>query len=136
MASRNTIFGILSIVVGLSALTIGAKEWVKISRIKSNGLVSIAQTPSEYTKRKSGPSTTYSAEFTFKTQAGDVITRRHPFPSELLSDFKSGNPVKIIYDPGSPGDFVFEKDGAPWLVIFIGIAFLVTGPVLIRRKSP
>lgn len=135
MISRNVIFGVLSIVVGLSVLTIGAKEWLKMSRTKSSGVVATIQAPDQYTRTKSGLLTTYSANFTFETTGGQVISRRRPFPGELVDDFTSGKQVKVFYDPSNPGDFVFEKDGPPWPAVLIGVAFLAAGPVLMRHKA-
>jgi Protein of unknown function (DUF3592) len=135
MASRSTLFGVLSILVGVVALVIVAQEWLKTSRVKSTGVAAVVQAPRDYTERKSRGSTTYSAEFTFKTQTGDVVTMRRQFPGELRSDFRAGNPVKIFYDPRNPSNFVFEKEGFPWFATLVGIGFLVVGPVLIRRQA-
>jgi hypothetical protein len=54
---------------------------------------------------------------TTSNSTGNVVTRRRSFPEELLADFRSGTPVKVIYDPTDPSEFVFEKEKPSWFLI-------------------
>ena len=48
------------------------------------------------------------------------------FPSELVADFEAQIPVKVLYDPSNPSEFVFEKETASWFLVVSGIAFVVS----------
>lgn len=37
------------------------------------------------------------------------MTPNHQFDSDVLEDFKKNVPVKVLYDPKNPSEFVFEK---------------------------
>jgi hypothetical protein len=125
MAQRSSIFKILGVVVGLAFVFFGFQERSSLSRMKSIGQAAIVQPIAGYTQHKSKGSTTYTAEFTFKTESGSVITRKRSFPEELIKDFESKIPVKVLYDPRNPSEFVFEKETASWFLIGIGFAIAV-----------
>ena len=134
MGSRNLLFAVLGIVAGLVFFVTGVKERSALSRTKAVGVAAVVEPVANYTKRRSSGSTTYTAEFTFKTDTGSVVTRRRSFPEELLADFRSGTPVKVIYDPRDPSEFVFEKEKPSWFLILAGSGFLVASLFLAMRR--
>ena len=136
MNKRNVLFGILSIIAGLVFVVMGVKERSSLARTKASGITAIVQPPVKYETRTRRGSTTYSAEFTFRTNDGGVVTRKRSFPEELLSDFRSGKPVKVFYDPKNPREFAFEKEEQSWLSILMGLGFLgVSAYLLLPRTS-
>jgi Protein of unknown function (DUF3592) len=122
---RQILFCALAILVGLAFLVLGFKERNAINRTRAVGAAAVVEPIKDYTVSKSKGSSTYSASFTFKTESGQAISKRRPFPEELLSDFERGRDVKVLYDPKNPSDFVFEKESASWLPMLVGVAFLV-----------
>lgn len=122
---RKTIFRLLAIVAGATMLAIGFQEKAAIDHVQSVGKVAVVEPVDSYTRRKSKGMDTYSADFTFTTEDGRVIKKRRPFPELLLADFQNGVPVKVLYDPANPADFVFEKEQPDWLPMGMGAAFII-----------
>lgn len=84
-----------------------------------------------YTRTKSRGSTTYTAQFTFKTESGQVISLKRSFPEELLADFKNGTPVKVMYDPRDPTNFVWENEQGSWWPVGLGVGMLAAAALLL-----
>lgn len=124
-STRNKVFRLLAIVAGAAMLAIGLQERAAINDVRAVGKVSVVEPIADYTRRKSKGGDTYSAEFTFKTEEGKIIRKRRPFPQVLLADFENGVPVKVLYDPASPSQFVFEKEQPDWLPMGLGAAFII-----------
>jgi hypothetical protein len=122
---RQTIFRVLALVAGIAALIIGAQEFRSISHTKAVGMQAVLDPIKGYTERHSRHSTTYTADFSFKTKDGQAVSRKRSFPKELIADFENGRPVNILYDPKNPSDFVFEKESASWWGVGMGAAFIV-----------
>lgn len=129
--SRQQLFRILAVVVGCVALVLGAQDWQRIRATRAIGVSATVDPIASYTKRRSRGSTTYSADFSFKTSAGDTVHRRRTFPSALLADFENSRPVTVVYDPRNPSDFVFEKESASWIPFAMGAGFLVAALVFL-----
>jgi hypothetical protein len=119
MSSKNMLLKIVGVIVGIVFVGYGLTERSAFSHIKSIGKPAVVEPIQSYTKRKS----TYAAEFTFLTEKGQKITKKQSFPSELVADFEAQVPVKVLYNPANPSEFVFEKESASWLLIIGGIAF-------------
>jgi hypothetical protein len=119
MSSKNILLKIIGVTVGIVFVGYGLAERSSLSHIKSIGKPAVVEPIQSYTKRKS----TYTAEFTFLTEKGQKIIKKQSFPSELVADFEAKVPVKVLYDPSNPSEFVFEKESTSWLLIIGGIAF-------------
>jgi hypothetical protein len=118
---RSKIFKVIGVIVGLFFAYSGFSERSNLNHIRSVGKIAIVQPIDSYTKRKS----IYSAEFTFITEGGEKVTQRHSFPQELLKDFDSRTPVRVIYNPSNPREFIFEKESASWLTVVTGLGIAI-----------
>jgi hypothetical protein len=122
---RQVAFRVLAVVVGVAFIIFGIQERLALRHTRSGGMAAVVDPIDGYSKRRSKGLTTYSAEFTFKTATGQVVVKRRTFPEELIKDFEQRRPVKVVYDPRSPSDFVFEKESASWIPPLVGTAFIV-----------
>jgi hypothetical protein len=128
MATRSIIYKILAVVVGIAGLYAGISERTHMSHVKKVGEIAVVDPIDRYTERKG----TYSASFTFTTKTGQKIARTQSFPKLLIKDFESGVPVKVVYDPRSPSDFVFEKDSPDtWVWVVGSIGFVVAALIFL-----
>ncbi|MDP1982063.1 MAG: DUF3592 domain-containing protein [Sulfuritalea sp.] len=121
MSSRSAFFKIAGIVIGVALIGYGFSERSSLAHAKAIGRPAVVEPIKNYTKHKS----TYISEFTFMTEKGERVTKKQSFPSELISDFEAGAPVKVLYNPSSPSEFVFEKEKPSWFLVLGGIAFAV-----------
>jgi hypothetical protein len=119
------ILKIVAVLVGVVALVTSWQDRRAFSRLKSTGKTAVVQAPDKYSETRSRGSSTYTAEFTFKTDTGQTITRKQSFPEEVLADFKAGAPVKVVYDPRDPSEFVFEKQKGSWWGVGLGVGVIV-----------
>lgn len=122
---RPLLFSILALIAAIGSIGIGAQEYMALSKVRSVGVAAEVEPITDYTRRKRRGSETYSAEFTFTTEEGREVSKRRPFPKELLADFENGEPVTVLYDPRSPSRFVFEKESASWTPFLMGGGFLL-----------
>jgi Protein of unknown function (DUF3592) len=133
---RPLLFSILALIAAIGSIGIGAQEYMALSKVRSVGVAAEVEPITDYTRRKSRGSETYSAEFTFTTEEGREVSKRRPFPKELLADFENGEPVIVLYDPRSPSRFVFEKESAEWTPFLMGGGFLLVSAFFFStRKS-
>jgi hypothetical protein len=96
-----------------------------VAPIQKRGKRAVVEPVSQYTEFKKRGSSTYTAEFRFKTEDGRQMVVKHSFPEEVLADFKAQRPVEILYLPTDPGSFVFANQKASWTLTAIGAAILV-----------
>lgn len=132
---RTLMFRGLAIFAGVASLVIGYQERSRLDHLRQAGVAAVVDPITDYTERSRRGSKTYSAEFTFTTEAGQKIQRRQPFPGELLADFENGTPVIVRYDPSSPSDFMFEADEGSLLPYLMGVGFIVAAFVFIRAPK-
>jgi hypothetical protein len=125
MTRKSLALKILGVIAGVVFIGFGIDERRTITGVKSFGRTAIVEPIEGYSARKSKGMTTYTSEFTFKTDDGRVVTRKKSFPEELIKDFESRTPVKVYYDPRYPSEFVFEKENPSWLPIGMGVAFVI-----------
>jgi hypothetical protein len=135
MPLRTLMFRLLAIIVGIVVLVLGFQERSRLSHLREKGAVAVVEPITEYTERSSRGSKTYTAEFTFTTDKGVKIQRRHSFPGELLADFENGTPVTVRYDPASPYEFMFESEEVSILMYVFGFGFLIAAFTLIRAPK-
>lgn len=122
MRQRGKIlFKVLGVLAGLTMTGMGFSERADMNRVRKLGKPAVVDPISGYTQHRSRGSTTYTAEFRFKTENGQQIVTKHAFPEELISDFKAGTPVRVLYLPGDPSTMVFEKDSPSWLPMILGV---------------
>ncbi|MBC5786148.1 DUF3592 domain-containing protein [Ramlibacter sp. USB13] len=131
MVSRSLVFKVLGVIAGLVFLGVGVSERQNLGRVKRTGQEAVVAPIANYTEHRSRGMTTYTAEIRFKTVEGREVTKRSSFPAEALDDFRSGQPVKVLYDPRDPYEFVFEKQKPSWLLIGGGIAMALAALVLL-----
>lgn len=129
-AQGKILIKLLGVLVGLAFVVFGFNERSSLNRIKKLGRPAIVEPIATYTEFKKSGSSTYTAEFHFKTDTGREIVQKHSFPSELIADFKSGVPVRVFYMPNDPSNFVFEKEQASWLLVIVGGVLAVAALLL------
>jgi hypothetical protein len=115
------LFKILGVLVGIVFLVVGVNSNSRLRSLKASGLPAVVEPIAGYTEHKKRGMTTYTSEFTFTTQDGKKITRKSSFPGELIDDFKSRVPVKVLYDANDPSEFVFEKEQSSWFLVWAGV---------------
>jgi hypothetical protein len=125
MAARKIIFKVLGVLVGIGIMFVANQERSALTQARSIGKLATVAPIEGYTTRKSKRSTTYTAQFNFTTEKGEKVSQQKAFPEVLIKDFDSGVPVKVLYDPNSPGTFVFEKDEPTWMFVGLGAAIIV-----------
>ena len=132
---RPIVFSVLALIAALGSIGIGAQEYMALSKVRSVGIAAEVEPITDYTRRKRRGSETYSAEFTFTTDEGREISKRRPFPQELLQDFENGEPVTVLYDPRNPSNFVFEKESASWTPFLMGGGFLLVSAFFFSTRN-
>src|SRR5438105_4033131 len=99
MAQGKILFKILGVIAGLAFVVAGFHERSDINRIKKLGHTAVVEPITTYQEFKSSGSSTYTAEFHFKTDKDQNIVQKHSFPQEHIADFNAGTPVRIYYLP-------------------------------------
>jgi hypothetical protein len=120
------LFKLLGALAALVFITYGFKDRSEITSIQRSGKFATVKPIANYTEFKQSGFSTYTAEFHFKTEDGRDIVQGHSFPEEVLSDFKAGKPVQIVYLPNDPSTFVFARDKPGWWLIICGFGLLLT----------
>ena len=116
---------VLGVIAGVAVLVISYQEYSKMSRIRKAGAVAVVEPVTSYSERRKKGSTTYSATFNFKTTDGRRITQNHSFNSDVLTDLKSNTPVRVLYDPQNPNEFIFEKQTFSMWIFAVGAGLIV-----------
>lgn len=124
---KKRIIKFLGIVLGVLVLAGGVYDHYRFNHIRSMGVTTTIVPVEQYYHTKKS---TYYADFSFTTKTGEKIIQNNVyFPEVLLRDFESDTPVIIYYDPQEPTRFIFEKDTAPWTLIWLGAFFIVAACV-------
>lgn len=121
----RVLFKVLGSLAALVFIVYGFKERSDITSIQKRGKLATVEPISQYTQFKKSGSSTYTAEFHFKTEDGRAIVQKHSFPEEVLSDFKAGKPVRVYYLSNDPSTFSFEREKPSWFLVIGGAVFLV-----------
>jgi uncharacterized protein DUF3592 len=130
MQSGKILFKLLGLIAGLTLFVYGLQDRREQNRIRANGQVAVVEPITGYKEFKSKGSSTYTAEFKFKTSDGRDITQKHSFPEELIEDFKAGKPVQVVYMTQDPNTFIFEKDRPSWTLVVIGVLLALAALIL------
>ena len=133
MRSRShgkILFKLLGAIAALVFIGYGFKDRSEITSIQKRGKTATVGPISNYTQFKQSGSSTYTAEFHFKTEDGRRIVQKHSFPEEVLADFKAGKPVQIVYLPNDPSTFLFANQKPGWMLVVIGSVLLVAALLL------
>jgi len=126
----RVLFKVLGSLAALVFIAYGFKERSEITSIQKRGKLATVEPVAQYTEFKKSGSSTYTAEFHFKTEDGRAIVQKHSFPAEVLSDFKAGRPVRIYYLSNDPSTFVFEGEKPSWFLVAGGAIFLIAALIL------
>ncbi|MBD9392744.1 DUF3592 domain-containing protein [Acidovorax sp. ACV01] len=124
------LFKILGALAGIVFIVFGMQERSELSRTLKIGKHAVVEPITQYTEFKKSGSTTYTAEFRFKTDNGQQMVVKHSFPEEVLAEFKANRPVEIAYMPSDPSSFVFVKQQSSWTLVLIGGALFVAALLL------
>lgn len=124
------LFKLLGAIAALVFIGYGLKDRSEMTRIHKHGKPAVVESIANYTEFKQRGSSTYTAEFHFKTEDGRNIVQKHSFPEEVLADFKDGKPVQIFYLPNDPNTFVFAREKPGWGLVIGGVALLVVALLL------
>ena len=125
----KALFKILGVLVGIVFVVMGVRENQHVRSLKNGGKAAVVEPISGYTEHRKRGTSTYTAEFTFPVEGGRKITKRSSFPEAHIEDFKAGRAVKVYYDASDPTDFIFEKDGASWFLVWGGVGIAVAALV-------
>jgi hypothetical protein len=120
------LFKLLGVLAALVFIVYGFKDRAEIASIQRSGKFATVKPIENYTEFKQSTFSTYTAEFHFTTEEGRNIVQRHSFPEEVLSDFRAGKPVQVVYLPNDPSTFVFASEKPGWWLIVGGFALLLT----------
>jgi hypothetical protein len=123
--SSKLIYKALAVVVGLVFIGAGFSESRHISRLKRFGIQAEVIPPDSYIDHSRNGTHTYTAEISFKTTSGQLVTQKHSMPAAALDSMKAHQPVTVYYDAKDPGDFVFAQDSADWWMSLLGAGFVV-----------
>lgn len=124
------LFKVLGAVAGLVFAVAGFQERSELSRTLKNGKHAVVEPIKQYTEFKKSGSSTYTAEFRFKTEDGQQVVTKHSFPEEVLAEFKAARPVEIAYLPNDPTSFVFLKQTSSWLMVIGGVVLFLAAIIL------
>ena len=133
MRSRShgkILFKLLGALAALAFIGYGFKDRSEVTSIQKRGKIATVEPIEKYTEFKKSGSSTFTAEFHFKTEDGRDIVQKHSFPEEVLSDFKVGKPVQIVYLPNDPSTFVFAREKPGWTLVIVGAILLVAALLL------
>jgi len=133
MRSRShgkVLFKLLGALAALVFIGYGLKERSEVTSVQKRGKLVTVEPIANYTEFKQSGSSTYTAEFHFKTEDGREMVQKHSFPEEVLADFKAGKPVQIVYLPNDPSNFVFAREKPGWGLVIGGVVLLVAALLL------
>lgn len=120
----------LGALAAIAFIGYGLKDRSEVTSIQKRGKVATVEPIANYTEFKQSGSSTYTAEFHFKTDDGREVVQKHSFPEEVLADFKAGKPVQIAYLPSDPSAFVFAQERPGWGLVIGGVVLLVAALLL------
>lgn len=129
-AQGKILFKVLGALAASVFIYYGMQERSQITSIQKRGKFATVEPVKDYTEFRQGGSSTYTAEFHFKTEDGREIVQKHSFPEEVLADLKAGRPVQVVYLPESPGSFVFAAEKPGWWMVGGGVLFLLAALLL------
>ena len=124
------LFKLLGALAALVFIGYGLKDRSEVTSLQKRGKLATVEPIGKYTEFKQRGLSTYTAEFRFKTEDGRNIVQKHSFPEEVLSDFKAGKPVQIVYMPNNPSTFVFASKRPGWGLVIGGVILLVAALLL------
>ena len=124
-------FKILGVLAGIVFIAFGMQERSELSRTLKIGKHAVVEPITQYTEFKKSGSSTYTAEFRFKTDSGQQMVVKHSFPEEVLAEFKANRPVEIAYMPNDPSNFVFVKQSSSWTLVLVGGALALAALLLL-----
>lgn len=125
------LFKILGVLAGIVFIAFGMQERSELSRTLKIGKHAVVEPITQYTEFKKSGSSTYTAEFRFKTESGQQMVVKHSFPEEVLAEFKANRPVEIAYLPDDPSSFVFVKQASSWTLVLVGGALALAALLLL-----
>ena len=123
------VYKVLGVIVGLAFMGYGIQERLELASIQKNGKHATVEPIANYTEFNRRGSTTYTAEFHFKTEDGRQIVAKHSFPEEVLADFQASKPVEVVYLPNDPNTFVFAKQEPSWFLVLGGAALGIAAAI-------
>jgi hypothetical protein len=126
----KVLFKLLGALAALVFIGYGLKDRSEVTSVQKRGKLATVDPIGEYTEFKQRGSSTYTAEFHFKTEDGRDIVQKHSFPEEVLADFKAGKSVQIVYLQSDPSTFVFAGEKPGWGLVIGGVVLLVAALLL------
>lgn len=137
---RNILFGLGALVVAWFMVSGYIEDRGELRQVRSAGKSAVVDPITQYTETRRKGSSTYSADFSFRTEDGRAVKARKSFPSEVLEAMKRGDPVGIHYLPGNPSAFRFDAEKSDTFILLFGIGAAVVGVFLVwvglRGRKP
>jgi hypothetical protein len=112
---------ILFAVAGVGMAVYGTVAHRDDSRVRDTGRPATADHVAAFTRHSMSGHVSFSAEIHFKTDDGRDVVATQVVPDDIIRDFESRRPVRVVYLPEEPSSFVFEKDAPGWTVVVIGV---------------
>ena len=131
MSARTKIFKTLAVIVGIASVLGGLDARSEHQRIKAYGAVAVLESVENVEQTQVRRHRSETAEFKFRTAAGEEIQARRELPGYVADNFDAGRPVRVFYNPHHPSEFVFARERTSWLLIAGGIGFAVAALIFI-----
>lgn len=125
------LFRLAALIIGAAVMFSAVTDHRSATRLKTVGVVALADPIDSYTRQIRAGTTTYAARVTFYTAAGHPVSQYHRVPKEAIAQFRRGGQVRVIYDPDTPSQFAFENEVADWSGAGIGAGLLLVGLLIL-----
>jgi len=122
---------VLGVLAGIAVIVMSWQDYSELRRMKKIGVAAVVEPITSYTERKSKRSRTLSATINFKTTDGRKVSRNHTFDSDVLEDFKNNVPVRVLYDPANPNEFIFEKQSFSMWIFAFGAGLIIAALIFV-----
>ncbi|MDQ1812119.1 DUF3592 domain-containing protein [Massilia sp. CCM 9210] len=120
MKIERTLCKVLGYLAAIAIIAFGFALSGKWTYLHSVGRIAVIEPIQGHTVHRLRSTTTYKAVFHFTTETGAKVVRTRSFPEELLPDLEAGKPVRVIYDPDKPRDFMLEGEPPSWIAVILG----------------
>jgi len=123
MQSKRVFYKAVGVIAGAILLIGGIRDRAHFAHLHATGKIAVVDPISAYTRDSPGMSSTYSADIHFVTDQGVSVSTTRTLSRKLRNDVDARQPVRVLYDPLHPSDFIFEHQQS-------ALGFIVTGMVI------
>jgi len=121
----------LSIMLGCFFLVIAVIQFARLLKLSMKGITVSATIKDLIEKRNTHGPPVYFPLLEYRTEKGEIITRRSYVGKDRLHQQKIGDTVTVVYNPDKPGQFLLDKGmDKYWKAIgsvIAGVVFIAAG---------